>query len=85
MKLETRYTFCCIIGASSRIPNVYPNLTDHVNYTLLIGDWLHQTTLSKYVQHHHSSGNNKGESMLINGKGESEVWIIKRTGSFFQT
>ncbi|XP_078483151.1 uncharacterized protein LOC100178857 isoform X1 [Ciona intestinalis] len=43
---------------------------DEDEHTILVGDWLHQTTMEKYIQHHHSNGNNKGEGMLINGKGE---------------
>jgi len=42
------------------------DLNEHV---IFIGDWLHQSTMDKFVMHHHSDKNNKGEGMLINGRG----------------
>ena len=52
-------------------------LTDSDDFVVMLGDWLHQTTLSKFVQHHHSDGNNKGEGMLINGRGRFQVYQRK--------
>lgn len=47
--------------------NLFPSdLNEHV---IFIGDWLHQSTMDKFVMHHHSDKNNKGEGMLINGRG----------------
>ena len=42
---------------------------DSDEHVVVIGDWLHQTTMDKFLLHHHSDGSNKAEGMLINGRG----------------
>ncbi|XP_077975451.1 uncharacterized protein LOC120332721 [Styela clava] len=42
---------------------------DSEEYVIFVFDWLHQPSLTKFLAHHHSSGSNKGENILINGKG----------------
>uniref|UniRef100_H2YGT3 ferroxidase n=1 Tax=Ciona savignyi TaxID=51511 RepID=H2YGT3_CIOSA len=62
--------FGSFIVKKPALSNLHWDAYDEDKHTILVGDWLHQTTMEKYIQHHHSSGNNKGEGMLINGKGE---------------
>ncbi|CAK8684994.1 unnamed protein product [Clavelina lepadiformis] len=52
---------------------------DSDNFTVMIGDWLHQTTIEKFVQHHHSNGSNKGENILINGRGDFSLYASNLT------
>ena len=42
------------------------DLSEHV---IIVNDWLNETAIEKFVQHHHSSGDNKPEAILINGRG----------------
>ena len=35
-------------------------------------DWLNNTSIEKFAGHHHNDGNNKPNSILINGKGALE-------------
>ncbi|KAF4532298.1 hypothetical protein B566_EDAN010799 [Ephemera danica] len=43
--------------------------TDWITHEILITDWLHAPANSKFVFHHHGSGDNKPRSLLINGRG----------------
>ncbi|XP_041483232.1 L-ascorbate oxidase-like [Lytechinus variegatus] len=45
------------------------DLSEHV---ILTHDWLDQTTLDKFAAHHFDNGNNRPESVLINGKGRRQ-------------
>jgi L-ascorbate oxidase len=42
------------------------DLPEHV---IVLNDWLNQTSISKFAGHHHNDGNNKPDSILINGRG----------------
>ncbi|KAK6962817.1 laccase-15-like isoform X1 [Biomphalaria glabrata] len=42
------------------------DLPEHV---LVVNDWWHRDSPSSFAQHHHSNGDNKPSSVLINGKG----------------
>jgi len=42
------------------------DLSEHV---IMLNDWINQATIEKFVAHHHNDGNNKPDSILINGKG----------------
>jgi len=57
---------------------------DSNDHVIILNDWLHRTTLEKYVLHHHSDGTNKGEGMLINGRG-SQIKFTNKDGSFQYT
>ncbi|XP_033637829.1 laccase-4-like [Asterias rubens] len=48
------------------------DLPEHV---VLVHDWLDQMTLVKFGAHHHDSGSNKPESVLINGKGRRLLFV----------
>ncbi|KAK0066464.1 laccase-4 [Biomphalaria pfeifferi] len=43
------------------------DLTDHV---IIVNDWLAEMTVNRFAAHHHDSGDNKPELMLINGRGQ---------------
>lgn len=42
------------------------DLTEHI---MVILDWTHAPSITKFVSHHHSDGDNKPEGILVNGKG----------------
>ncbi len=54
------------------------DLAEHV---IVLNDWLHETSINKFAGHHHSDGDNKPNSMLINGKGVFKKFIITNNNS----
>ena len=42
------------------------DLEEHV---IVLNDWINETSISKFAGHHHNDGDNKPNSILINGKG----------------
>lgn len=42
---------------------------DLPEHTVILNDWLHQPAQSSFILHHFGDGDNKANSMLINGKG----------------
>lgn len=42
---------------------------DASSHIIIVLDWLHQTSLDKFLLHHHSDGDNKPETLLVNGRG----------------
>lgn len=57
-----------------RVPLANDSFSDLFDYdlpehTLIVTDWTHTSGLHKFVAHHHSSGDNKAENILVNGKG----------------
>ncbi|CAF0713230.1 unnamed protein product [Brachionus calyciflorus] len=42
------------------------DLSEHV---ITVNDWLNDTSIAKFSGHHHNDGDNKPDSILINGKG----------------
>jgi FtsP/CotA-like multicopper oxidase with cupredoxin domain len=41
---------------------------DTPKYSILINDWLVELSVNRFANHHHSAGDNKPASMLINGE-----------------
>lgn len=41
---------------------------------MLVTDWLHETTVAKYTDHHHSTGDNKPPALLVNGVGRFKLF-----------
>jgi len=55
-------------------------LADHV---IVVNDWLNETAIAKFAGHFHYEGDNKPNSILINGKGSGVVF--QNGTDFFQT
>uniref|UniRef100_T1JM48 Laccase n=1 Tax=Strigamia maritima TaxID=126957 RepID=T1JM48_STRMM len=69
--------------SSKREPhfNLYDeDLPEHV---IIITDWLNTFSATKFAAHHHSDGNNKAESFLINGKGRYRAFLDDDDGKVF--
>lgn len=47
---------------------------DLYEHTLIILDWDEMSGISKFIAHHHSDGDNKPSSILINGRGRFETF-----------
>ncbi|GJQ77051.1 Mco1 [Trypoxylus dichotomus] len=47
------------------------DLSEHV---IIIHDWTHENGLEKFLTFSHSSGNNKPDNILVNGKGRSAIF-----------
>nr|XP_039255938.1 laccase-like [Styela clava] len=58
---------------------------DSEEYMIFAFDWLHQLTLTKFLASHHSTGSNKGENVLINGKGISKEFVDATDNSTYFT
>lgn len=48
---------------------------DLPQHKMLLTDWLDRPVLDKFIAHHHSNGNNRPESILINGKGQRQGFV----------
>lgn len=42
---------------------------DLIEHVISVNDWLNNTSIAKFSGHHHNDGDNKPNSILINGKG----------------
>lgn len=47
------------------------DLPEHV---IIVTDWLNELVTSRFASHHHDDGDNKAESMLINGQYVSHLF-----------
>ncbi|PVD19698.1 hypothetical protein C0Q70_20189 [Pomacea canaliculata] len=54
------------------------DLPEHV---IIVTDWLNELVTSRFASHHHDDGDNKAESMLINGKGAFTPHTDPTTGA----
>ncbi|KAK3593693.1 hypothetical protein CHS0354_013589 [Potamilus streckersoni] len=45
---------------------------DLAEHTVIINEWFHETSISKFTAHHHAMQDNSPKSILINGKGAWE-------------
>ncbi|CAG9122108.1 unnamed protein product [Plutella xylostella] len=57
----------------SREPNGFYDY-DKSEHVMLVTDWLHETTVAKYTDHHHSTGDNKPPALLVNGVGRFKLF-----------
>lgn len=48
----------------------------------MVHDWLNQTAIGKFSGHFHHEGNNKPESLLINGRGATKQFLNNDQTSF---
>lgn len=46
-----------------------------VEHIITLNDWINETSISKFISHHHNEGNNKPTSILINGKGSLNKFV----------
>lgn len=79
--------------------NPHVNLydADLSEHTLVVLDWSHELGVTMLTAHYHSDGDNKPESMLVNGKGHFynntrqvthtplEVFTVKKVTSSIST
>lgn len=42
---------------------------DLPSHVIMLQDWVHTSSQSMFLYHHHSDGDNKPETILINGRG----------------
>lgn len=62
--------------------NLYDfDLSEHI---MSVNDWINNTAITKFANHIHADGNNKPDSLLINGRG-SYFKFTTHNGSSFQT
>ncbi|XP_012944262.1 laccase-1 [Aplysia californica] len=59
-----------------RPPDLEPHLHlydyDLPEHVLIVNDWMFDMTINRFAAHHHDGGQNKPDSMLINGQGRYE-------------
>ncbi|KAK3597474.1 hypothetical protein CHS0354_041893 [Potamilus streckersoni] len=58
---------------------------DLPEHTIVVNDWLIELCVSKFANHHHAGGDNKPESMLINGRGMFQNFSNNSTQSVANT
>lgn len=54
--------------------DVHRDMYDVDVHVLTVTDWLHELGIRKFLAHYHGSGNNKPETILINGRGRYRVF-----------
>ncbi|XP_053620154.1 uncharacterized protein LOC128680776 [Plodia interpunctella] len=47
---------------------------DRSEHYMLVTDWIHELSVSMFVDHHHSKGDNKPPTLLINGLGRFKIF-----------
>lgn len=58
---------------------------DLAEHKMLLTDWLDIPMLDKYIAHIHSNGNNRAESLLVNGKGQRQKYERQDTNDTIYT
>lgn len=60
-----------LIVRQSASQEPHANLYEHdlPEHVIMVSDWLGELGVSKFVAHHHDSGDNKPPSMIVNGRG----------------
>jgi len=63
--------FGAIIVHENKKNNPYLNSYDFdlKEHVIIMNDWINETAIAKFAGHHHNDGDNKPNSILINGKG----------------
>ncbi|XP_050537356.1 uncharacterized protein LOC126903292 [Daktulosphaira vitifoliae] len=59
-------------GAKER--DTHKDMYDVDEHVITVVDWLHELGIRKFLAHHHGSGNNKPDTLLINGKGRNKIF-----------
>ena len=63
--------------------NLYDyDLAEHI---ISVNDWINNTALTKFINHINFDGNNKPDSLLINGKGAFYKFSTKNSNTTYQT
>lgn len=47
---------------------------DKSEHVLLLQDWGPEISLAKFIAHHHSDGDNKPNTLLVNGQGSYKIF-----------
>nr|AAN17506.1 laccase 1 [Manduca sexta] len=47
---------------------------DRSDHVMIVTDWIHQLAVGMFTDHHHSSGDNKPPTLLINGVGRFKIF-----------
>ena len=55
---------------------------DLVEHIITVNDWINETSITKFISHHHNDGDNKPTSILINGKGAFHKFITQSGDTF---
>ncbi|XP_013415315.1 laccase-4-like [Lingula anatina] len=58
---------------------------DLAEHYIIVTDWLGDVTVNRFVAHHHRDGDNKPQSMLINGKGAFEPYTDDKSNRTIYT
>ncbi|KAJ8030200.1 Laccase-2 [Holothuria leucospilota] len=53
---------------------------DLMEHTVVVMDWMDDIALTKFIGHHHDNGNNRAESIIINGKGKRALFVTEIGG-----
>lgn len=56
---------------------------DLSSHSLIILDWTATSGMEKFLAHHHSNGNNKPSSILVNGLGRYEKFVNVDNGTIY--
>lgn len=66
--------FGSFVVRSPKSRDVHRDMYDVDVHIITVTDWLHELGIRKFLAHYHGSGNNKPESILINGRGRYKVF-----------
>lgn len=61
--------FGSFVVRAPRERDVHRDMYDEDVHVLTVTDWLHELGIRKFLAHYHGSGNNKPETLLVNGHG----------------
>ncbi|KOB77131.1 Laccase 1 [Operophtera brumata] len=53
---------------------ILPETTFRSDHVMIVTDWIHELSVSMFSDHHHSRGDNKPPTLLINGVGRFRVF-----------
>ncbi|KAG7296596.1 hypothetical protein JYU34_020406 [Plutella xylostella] len=56
---------------------------DRSDHIMIVTDWIHELAVSMFTDHHHSSGDNKPPTLLINGVGRFRVFNNETQKPFY--
>lgn len=56
---------------------------DLAEHTMIVLDWNQQAGLAKFVAHHHSDGNNKPTTLLVNGLGRFKNFDVTKNATSY--
>lgn len=65
--------------------DMHSNLYDYdlPEHVIIVTDWIHKSGGEKFTSHYHSTGNNKPDTLLINGMGKYREFLMKNGKTVF--